>query len=450
MLLTITTTHHPASDLGYLLYKNPAKVQTFELTFGQAHVFYPVVRDDVCTAALLLDVDPVGLVRKSGGPAGEGFALQQYVNDRPYAASSFLSVAIAEVFGSALSGKSRERPELVNQALPFSVWIPVLPCRGGEALLRSLFEPLGYAVTATNHPLDEKFPEWGPGRYWSVELSGEKTLHDLLTHLYVLIPALDGDKHYWIGDDEVEKLLRHGAGWLSTHPAKELIVDRYLKRRGHLTRQALARLLEDQTETDESEQAHTDEEQAVERPISLNEQRLGAVMAVLTSSGAKRVLDLGCSTGNLLRLLLADKQFEHIVGIDVSSRALEIAADKLHLDRLPPLQRQRMTLLQGSLAYRDARLKGYDAAAVVEVIEHLDPPRLAAFERVLFEFARPKLVVITTPNVEYNVRFETLPAGQFRHKDHRFEWTRQQFQTWANAVASRFDYIVRFAPVGPL
>jgi 3' terminal RNA ribose 2'-O-methyltransferase Hen1 len=450
MLMTLSTTHRPATDLGYLLYKNPAKLQTFALSFGHAHVFYPEATDDRCTAVLLLDVDPVGLVRNRRGPSGEGFALEQYVNDRPYAASSFLSVAIAEVFGSALSGKSRERPDLVSQKLPFVARVPVMPCRGGEALLRKLFEPLGYEVNVSQHPLDEQFPEWGEGRYWSVELRAQVTLHDLLTHLYVLIPTLDGDKHYWIGDDEVEKLLRHGAGWLAGHPEKEQIVDRYLKRRKNLTRLALARLLdEDQPDPDEAELAHADAEQIVEQRISLNQQRLGAVMAVLTGSGARSVLDLGCSTGNLLRSLLAEKQFQQIIGMDVSHRSLEIAAEKLHLERMPPLQRQRISLIQGSLGYRDKRLSGFDAAAVVEVIEHLDQPRLTAFERVLFEFARPKTVVLTTPNVEYNVRFETLPAGKFRHQDHRFEWTRQQFQEWAGNVSRRFGYGLRFLTVGP-
>jgi 3' terminal RNA ribose 2'-O-methyltransferase Hen1 len=453
MLLTISTSYRPATDLGFLLYKNPGRVQTFELTFGRAHVFYPVATEERCTAALLLDVDPVGLVRGRRGPAGEGFQLEQYVNDRPYVASSFMSVAIGEVFGSALSGRSRERPELVEQKLPFVATISVLPCRGGEALLRRLFEPLGYAVTAKQHPLDEQFPDWGEGPYFTVELEAEVTLHDLLTHLYVLIPVLDGEKHYWIGQDEVEKLLRHGEGWLAEHPEKEQIVDRYLKRRRHLTRAALARLLEeDQQEADEAEVMHGDEEAAVEEKISLNEQRLGAVMAVLKSAGAKRVLDLGCSTGNLLRRLMEERQFEQIVGMDVSHRALEIAADRLHLDprgRLPEMQRRRIQLMQGSLIYRDRRLEGYDAAAVVEVIEHLDEPRLAAFERVLFEFARPKRVIVTTPNVEYNVKFETLPTGRFRHRDHRFEWTRRQFQDWAEKVAERYGYGVRFLPVGP-
>jgi 3' terminal RNA ribose 2'-O-methyltransferase Hen1 len=180
-----------------------------------------------------------------------------------------------------------------------------------------------------------------------------------------------------------------------------------------------------------------------------HEQRLDAVLAALRESGAKRVLDLGCSYGILLRRLLSEKQFEQIVGLDVSHRALEIASERLNLERLPERQRRRVQLLHGSLIYRDNRLEGYDAAAIDEVIEHLDPPWLAAFERVLFDFAKPKTVVVTTPNVEYTVKFPTLPAGEFRHRDHRFEWTRQQFREWAELVATRFGYEVEFRPVGP-
>jgi 3' terminal RNA ribose 2'-O-methyltransferase Hen1 len=450
MLLTLTTTHSPATDLGYLLHKNPGRSQSFELAFGKAHVFYPAADPGRCTAALLLDIDPVGLVRNRRGPAGEGFSLEQYVNDRPYAASSFLAVAIAQVFSSALSGSSKERPDLAKTPIPLTARLSVLPCRGGEDLLRRLFEPLGYAVTATHHPLDEQFPEWGESPYYTVELSQTITVHRLLTHLYVLIPVLDNDKHYWIGDEEVEKLLRHGDPWLAMHPEKEQIVRRYLKHRRQLADVALARLIEaDPHEAEEADERHAGEEEQVEEKISLNEHRLNTVLATLREAGAKRVLDLGCSHGNLLKRLLEDKHFEQIVGLDVSHRALEIASERLHLDRLPERQRQRIQLLHGSLIYRDQRLAGFDAAAVVEVIEHLDEPRLAAFERVLFEFARPTTVVVTTPNVEYNVRFETLPAGQFRHKDHRFEWTRKQFQSWAAAVAQKFGYVVKFLPVGP-
>ena len=449
LLLTITNTRADATDIGYLLHKNPARCQTFPLAFGKAHVFYPEATQALCTAALLLDIDPIGLVRNRRGPAGEGHALEQYVNDRPYVASSFMSVAIAQVFGTALAGNCKTRPELAAQLLPLSARISVLPCRGGENILRRLFEPLGYTVQAEGHTLDEKFPAWGESAYFTVTLSGTQTLRALLTHLYVLIPVLDDDKHYWVGDDEVEKLLKHGAGWLADHPERALIAARFLKHRRNLEKEALNRLIdEEEPGADEASEAHAVEEAVVEKPISLNEQRLNAVASVLKHSGAKRVLDLGCGEGKLLRELLKEKQFEQLVGLDVSWRVLEVAQDRLHIDRLPPAQQSRIAFLHGSLTYRDSRLAGFDAAAVVEVIEHLDPPRLAAFERVLFEFARPKTVVLTTPNAEYNVKFETLPAGKFRHKDHRFEWTRGEFQTWARRVAETFKYVVRFLPIG--
>src|SRR5437016_325450 len=450
MLLKLTTTHNPATDIGFLLHKNPSRLQSFSLSFGRAHVFYPEAMPERCTVAFLVEVDPVGLVRNRRGPAGEGGALEQYVNDRPYAASSFLSVAMAEVFGSALSGKSKERPELVDSPLPLRVTFSALPCRGGEAFLRKLFEPLGYTVSARRLPLDENFPDWGESAYHRVELESRLPLQQLLSHLYVLVPVLDNDKHYWVGDDEVEKLLRHGEGWLASHPEREAITRRYLKHQRSLVDDALAQL-EDESEPhpDDAAEAHAQEEEAIERGISLNEQRLGSVLAALKASGATRVLDLGCGEGRLLQALLKEKQFAEIVGMDVSHRALEIARDRLHFDRLPPVQKERLRLLHGSLIYRDQRLAGFDAAAVVEVIEHLDAPRLAAFERVLFDCAKPKSIVITTPNREYNVKWETLPAGNFRHRDHRFEWTRAEFQEWANRVAARFGYSVSFLAVGP-
>jgi 3' terminal RNA ribose 2'-O-methyltransferase Hen1 len=452
MLLTISTTHRPATDLGYLLHKNPARAQSIDLSFGTAHVLYPEASLERCTAALLLDVDPVGLVRGRRGPEGDGGLLAQYVNDRPYVASSFLSVAIAQAFGTAMAGRSKDRPELAATAIPLEVRLAVVPCRGGEAFLRRLFEPLGYTVTAEPHVLDAAIPEWGASRYFTVGLAGEKRLAELLAHLYVLIPVLDDEKHYWVGDDEVDKLLRHGEGWLATHPERETIARRYLKHRHSLVRDAVSRLVADEEPEEEASgvAARNAEEETLERPLSLNAQRMATVLGALRASGAASVVDLGCGEGRLLRLLLDDRQFTRIVGMDVSYRTLEMAADRLRLERMPPMQRARIELLHGSLMYRDRRLAGFDAASVVEVIEHLDPPRLAAFERVAFEFARPQTVVLTTPNAEYNGQWPSLPAGQFRHRDHRFEWTREQFQGWATAVAERFGYGVRFTPVGPV
>lgn len=449
MLLTISTTHQPATDLGFLLHKHPQRCQSFSLSFGAAHVFYPEATCDRCEANLLIEVDPVGLVRGQG--KWKGGLLDQYVNDRPYVASSLMSVAIAKVFGSALSGKTKERQSLAETPIPLSATIEVLPVRGGEAMLHRIFEPLGYQISATRHPLDEQFPEWGDSPYYSVKIEQVTTVARLLQHLYVLIPVFDGKKHYYIGEDEVQKLLDKGQSWLVDHPERAFITRQYLSRNKSLVRQALARLVEEETLVIES--GDPPEEDKVAAPTepdqSLHEQRLGAVLSVLRNSGASRVLDLGCGDGKLLRELLADRQFTQIVGMDVSIRSLEMAHRRLKLDRLPDRQRERIELIHGALTYRDERLANFDAAAIVEVIEHLDPPRLAAFERVVFEHARPSTVVITTPNREYNIVWDSLTAGEMRHGDHRFEWTREEFETWGNRVAERFGYSVRYLPIGP-
>jgi 3' terminal RNA ribose 2'-O-methyltransferase Hen1 len=445
MLLTLSTTHQPATDLGYLLHKNPSRVQSEELSFGKTHVFYPEATEELCTAALLLEVDPIALVRGRRGPAGNEHQFEQYVNDRPYAANSFLSVAIGRIFASALGGRSKDRQELANMAIPLVAKIPAIA--GDEDLVRRLFEPLGYSVALTTAALDEHSPDWGVSPYVSLTLSANVRLQDLLAHLYVLVPVLDNEKHYWVGDDEIEKLLKRGEGWLPTHPERDLIVSRYLKRQRSLTREALVRLIPE--EAVEEAASSSEEMPKAARTASLHEQRIDAVVDALRSLGAKRILDLGCGEGKLLRQLIADAQFETILGMDVSWRTLEQAKERLNLDRLSEKRQASITLMQGSLMYRDERLNGFDAAAVVEVIEHLDAPRLASFERVLFEFARPTHAIVTTPNAEYNALFETLPAGELRHRDHRFEWTRAEFEWWAGAVAARFGYTVSYRPLGP-
>jgi 3' terminal RNA ribose 2'-O-methyltransferase Hen1 len=350
-----------------------------------------------------------------------------------------------------MNGRSKERQELADQALPFEVRIPVLPARAGDALIRKLFEPLGYTVASAGYPLDATFPSWGDAPYQTVTLLGEVRLRDVLSHLYVLIPVLDDQKHYWVSAPEIEKLLKRGEGWLPAHPERELIARRYLARQPNLTREALRRLVveEDAADPDGREADRDAEEAAVEERISLHDQRIGAVMAALRASGAKRVLDLGSGEGRLLSELAKDHTFTEIVGVDVSARSLEIAARRLRMERMNERQRERLRLLQSALTYRDDRLAGFDAAVLMEVIEHVEPGRLAALGRAVFEFAHPGHVLVTTPNAEYNVRFETLPAGRLRHRDHRFEWTRAEFTTWADGVADRFGFSVRYLPIGP-
>ncbi|MFI0962535.1 3' terminal RNA ribose 2'-O-methyltransferase Hen1 [Streptomyces sp. NPDC021080] len=461
MFLTISTTgtpERPATDLGFLLHKHPDNAQKFSTSYGTAHVLYPEATAERCTAALLLEVDPVALVRRGKGKGRGGApdaALAQYVNDRPYAASSLLAVAIGAVFSSAMKGQCTARPELPEQARPLRIEVPALPARGGVALVRGLFEPLGWTVTAEAVPLDERFPEWGDSRYVRLELEAEGlTVAEALRHLYVLLPVLDDAKHYWVSSDEVDKLLRAGEGWLPDHPEQKLIAGRYLSRRWSLTREALerlelARLAEaDDIAVEQIDNAVDEDTDTEEKPVPLAVLRRDAILAALHASGASRVLDLGCGQGQLVQAMLKDTRFTEIVGVDVSVRALTIASRRLKLDRMGERQASRVRLVQGSLAYTDRRLKGYDAAVLSEVIEHLDLPRLPALEYAVFGSARPRTVLVTTPNVEYNVRWETLPAGHSRHGDHRFEWTREEFRSWAREVAGRHGYDVEFTPVG--
>ena len=460
MLLTLTTTHRPATDLGYLLHKNPARTQSIELAFGHAHMFYPQASTERCTFALALDLDPVALVRGSGG--GDGL-LDQYVNDRPYAASSFLSVAMARGLRSALNGKSDERPDLAETAIPLEAVITPLPVRGDKELIETLFAPLGYTIATEPIPLDPTWPQWGDSAYVTLRLKATCRVADLLNHLYVLIPVLDLKKHYYIDTGEVEKLLARGGAWLPKHPARETIAKRYLSRRRALAQSAIERLNESDPPEDEPDplaaepQADADGiveapkargEEGLEKPLRLHDLRLDTVTEVLKTHGCLRVVDLGCGSGKLLKRLLKEKQFTEILGVDVGLADLDMAAKRLRLDTMPDRQRGRIKLMQGALTYRDKRIAGFDAAALVEVIEHIDPDRLPAVERVIFEHARPGLVVVTTPNVEYNAKFETMKPGQRRHPDHRFEWTRAEFEAWATSVAGRFGYTVTFAPLG--
>lgn len=441
MFLSIATTHRPATDLGFLLMKHPDRAHETEFASGKAVVFFPEATTERCEAVLTLDIDPIGLVRGRGDADG---LLDQYVNDRPYAATSFLSVALNRAFRTAMTGVSKERPDLAATPIPLELRISPLPARGGDDLVRSLFEPLGWTVEAERISGPD-----GPSRYVSLSLSGLQRVAHALSHLYVLIPVLDDDKHYWVGDDEVEKLLSKGGAWLASHPEKELIAHRYLKNRRSLARVALARLAPEAEEEILEERPTRDaREEALERPLKLNEQRMETVIASLVAAGARSVVDLGCGEGKLLARLERDKKhFDRIIGLDASARALERAADRLKLHLAGGPSAERVKLLHGALTYRDARWREADAAVLVEVIEHLDADRLPALAEAVFGNA-PKTVIVTTPNAEHNVLFPNLADGALRHPDHRFEWTRAEFRAWVSAIEARYGYSAAFSEIG--
>ncbi|WP_084010555.1 3' terminal RNA ribose 2'-O-methyltransferase Hen1 [Pseudofrankia sp. DC12] len=488
---------HPATDLGFLLHKHPDRAQRFDTAAGGAYVFYPEADAARCTAALLLDVDPVGLVRGKGNSRGSTAA--QYVDDRPYAASSLLAVAMAAVFSTAMAGICKARPDLAATPLPLEIRVPALPCRrGGATLAERLFAPLGWRVDAVAAPLDPAFPEWGDAPHHDVTFTGTARLADALTQLYVLLPVLDDGKHYYVGRDEIDKLVREGVSWLPSHPERHLIARRYLAHRAGLASAALAQLgtvedvptdavsagfepglaavdqdpeadlavdgpgptaaLDDASATAPAPDASVDAASSVAdrvdptqeqpRPPSLAVQRRRAIMDVLRAADARRVADLGCGDGKLVGELLADARFTEVVAVDVSHRALETVARRLRIDRMPDRARARLRLVASSLTYRDARIAGLDAAVLSEVIEHVDPPRLPALAAAVLGEARPRLVVITTPNVEFNVRYEGLATGDLRHRDHRFEWTRAEFARWVEDLLTRYPYTARLGAIG--
>ncbi|MBK0402604.1 3' terminal RNA ribose 2'-O-methyltransferase Hen1 [Adhaeribacter sp. BT258] len=439
MILEITTTYQPATDLGYLLHKHPDKLQTVALSTGKAHIFYPEASPEICTACLMLDINPVELVRSRKSPSP---TLQEhYVNDRPYTSNSFLSSAITKAFGSALNGKCNARPELVDTPMPFTVKLASLKADGGPELLEKLFGPLGYATQFEQLPLDERFPGWGLSKYVNLELRHTLPLKALLSHLYVLIPVLDNDKHFWISRNDIEILLQKGQGWLEDHPEKEWITRRYFKNLRRYSNEALLRLA--------GEEALAPEEPENAVTLNLHQQRLQKAFELLKASGAGSVLDLGCGEGKLLKLLLQDGQFKKLTGMDVSFSSLQKAKENLHLSDAAPALRERLSLFQGSVTYQDERLSGYDALAMVEVIEHLDEERLPAMEKVVFGLASPPTIVLSTPNAEYNVIYQKLQAEDFRHEDHRFEWSRPEFRNWCEKVGEQYGYRVSISPVGP-
>ncbi len=448
MLLTITMKGTNTQELGYLLHKNPYRAQCFDLSFGKAYVFYTEVTDSRTSAALLLELNPIDLARGKLGSKDGG--LFDYVNDRPYVSSSFMSTAINRVFSTAMNGKCIKRQELANSLLELEATVFNLPVRGDKELVKEVFEPLGYNVLVRESILDEQFPEWGESNYIDLTITGKVKLSDLLNHLYVLIPVFDKQKHYYMSEDEIDKLIRHGEGWLSEHPKKNTIIRRYFDMKRSYANRAIARLLEAEAETEETEpqKETTEDKEPTEKHIPLNTQRMEAVKKAVLESGAQSVLDIGCGECKLTSMLLRETQIKRITAADVSVSVLEKAKQKLNYDRMQPFMKDKLTLIQASLMYKDKRFDGFDAACVIEVIEHMDEGRIPLFEKVLFGCAKPKTVIVTTPNKEYNDNYPTLENGTLRHKDHRFEWTRQQFGIWCQHICQEFGYTVNYINIG--
>lgn len=466
MYFSLTSIGPAAADLSFLLRKHPDKVQRFDLPTGVATVFFPESSAERAEMTMVLTVDPIELIRNKSIRHGAGFPLGQFVNDRPYATTSLVSHAVAKVFSSAMTGGLASDPEAPFRRTDITLRLPALPVvahreLAGADLVRALFEPLGWTIAATPLPADPQHPEWGDSRYLDVTLSAHTTVADALRQFCALVPVVTDAQHYWVSSNQAEALVRLGTligseasseppadlasrSWLAGHSLAELIVRRYLVHQRDLVDECWALLggLPDA----EGETGHA--EKVTQRAPRLADLRSAAIHAQLSGLGATSVVDMGCGEGALLRVLSRDASFRRLIGTDVDSRALRRAAESLNLFDADERLRDRVQLLHSSATYRDDRLKGADALVLMEVIEHLDADRLPTLVDTVFGFTRPGHVLVSTPNIEYNAFYPTPFETGYRHSDHRFEFTRAEFEEWASGIGEAYGYTVRFAGIG--
>ena len=440
MLLSITTTHTPATDLGYLLHKHPDKIQNFEITGGTAYVMYPEATEERCTCALIVDIDPIALVRGKPGSKNAGL-VRDYVNDRPYTANSITASAMSDVFRSALNGRCVAREALVQTPIDLKASIASVRLSAGVERIERLWSALGYDTTV--EPLDGNAEE---AKYGKITIASSKhTLAQMLSQMSVLIPAIDGRKHHFVSASDIEVLVRRGQDWLGEHPDREWVSRRFLNRQQTLAEAALERLVPE--EADEDSETGEARAQSHTLRVPLQKARIEAVRARLLERGATRIVDVGCGEGDLIRALVKEPQVVEVIGVDASTTALERAERRVR--RLPEQHKNKMKFVHAPAGAIDERWSQCDAIAVVETIEHIDPENWEPVERCIFEIARPKTVVVTTPNREYNPVYGIAPDKR-RHRDHRFEWTREEMRTWCENTAKRYGYEVEVEGIGTI
>ncbi len=427
MILNFNVKGENADKISFLLHKSPNKLHQFSLGFGSAYVFYSKYERNDVSFSLLVDIDPIDLVR---GKNKNSQGIFDYVNDRPYATSSFLCSAIAQVFSTALSGRSKEYEHLVKEEMEFKVEVVSLKVKTNLIMLNKIFDPLGYELEIKSHLLDEKIFGEEESNYVDLILKNKLTLQSVLQHLYVLIPVFDNNKHYFVNNDEVEKLLSKGGDWIDVHPEKDFITSRYLNSKFIDAKKLESLFSKEQNKMIEERKKN-----------SLNSQRLSQVTDVIESLNIKSLVDLGCGEGKLIKELLNNTSVEKILGVDISINVLKKAARKLKYDTV----KDKIELVQSSAVYYDERFTEYEAICLIEVIEHIDEQKLYLLKENVFNLVKPKYVIITTPNVEYNTVYE---LDGYRHSDHRFEWSRSEFRLWCEEICNQYNYDVEYFSIG--
>jgi 3' terminal RNA ribose 2'-O-methyltransferase Hen1 len=451
MLLTITCRGENATDIGYVLRKRPGRLLRFDRNKNTIGVlmYWPRVEDDLCQFAMQLDIDPLDMSpRRPGAIAASN--LFDYVNDRPYATSRLMGSAIAWFLREALY--DRPLPEgapddVRERVFDLEARIFAFEERG---LAKDAFEALGYETDVTPHVLDDEHPSWGLSPYADVRVRKNETVTELLQHLHVMLSALPKPSKNESATKEVaERLLRVSGTWLADHPMRNKLVWRYLSYDRALASDVMDKLACTTSEDTASDGATSDDATDAEpkaKHVPLHTQVLDTVSAIIRESGCTSVLDAGCGDGKLVRLLLGIEQVERIGAADVSATSLRRLQSKL-TERRRTAMPDNLDVFQASVTMSDDRLRGYDAICAIEVVEHIDPRRIRDLERVVFEESGASLIVVTTPNREYN-RVYGIPSDLLRHPDHRFEWTRDEFARWVTHVCETYGYTSDMRGVG--
>lgn len=480
MQLAIKATGEGAKMLSFLLSKNPQNLYDRSEKGYRVRLTYTVFTDTEVEAVLIVTPDPVELVKNSP----DVYDITQYINDREFVTSSLFCSYARSALGTALNGRPKEEySEWVNHAFNLTISFGPVASDLPDAVINDLFEYLGYEVTIERGQADYRFQlkERSSARF--ISISGLSTVQAALKQLFVLIPVLDNYKHYYLSEQEIDKLQRYGEGWLDRHPLRELIIKRSLRfqdlidqaaliygdkrweqpaegynvwkpavGREEIAKTAEIKGIEELEELEEldgiDEAERLDGESARESApfVSLNEQRYQAIVKIVENIPAKQTLvDFGAGEGKLSVRLGFIPGVKEILAVEPTERA-QLRA----IERFDKAARREAFVkpipVWGSLFYYDERLRCKDVMILCEVIEHIDEYRLPGTMECLFKEYQPKTLIVTTPNAEYNA-FYQMPE-KMRHKDHRFEWTRQEFSEWCNGWANLYPYEVQIEGIG--
>ncbi|MCM3572375.1 3' terminal RNA ribose 2'-O-methyltransferase Hen1 [Mesobacillus subterraneus] len=430
MQLTIRAVGENVQVISHLLAKNPNNLYERNQKGHAVRLFFSSFTEREVEATVFVAPDSLELVKNQGNQ----YDITHYINDREFAVSSIFISLIRTALGTALNGQPKE--EYIKWVKhPFDLELSFGPVASGlsDHQIVDLFEPLGFNVSINRPQIEYNFNLKSKSSVRFITLKGRTPLQMALRQIFVLIPVLDNYKHYFIDEKEIEKLERYGEGWLDDHPQKSFILKKALRFKN------VYELVEGQEKDTAAPEM---------RKIRLNDMRYEKIVDTVNGFENKEsIVDLGSGEGKLSTRLGFIPGVKEILAVEPSEeasiRAMERFAQAEGKDYFI-----KPTQLWGSLFYYDERLKGKDVIILCEVIEHIDEERLSKVFQTILQDYRPKNLVVTTPNKEYNALYEM--DTEFRHGDHRFEWSREEFEAWCKARNEEGEYELIFDGIGEL